>query len=70
MAAIFHVIAFISVVELLDELLNIVEALLGTAFDVRMLRNPSITMILTVVRTNIGDNEFAVFAALACMLRK
>ena len=69
-AAIFHVIAFISVVELLDELLNIVEALLGTAFDVRMLRNPSITMILTVVRTNIGDNEFAVFAALACMLRK
>ena len=65
MAAIFHVIAFISVVELLDELLNIVEALLGTAFDVRMLRNPSITMILTVVRTNIGDKAFAVFAALA-----
>ena len=64
-AAIFHVIAFNSVAALPDELLNIVEALLGTALDVRMLRNPSITITPTEVNTNIGDNAFAVFAALA-----
>ena len=65
MAAMFHVIAFNSVMELLDELLNMVEVLLGAVFEVRMLKNPSITMILTAVKTNIGDNEFVIFAALA-----
>ena len=64
-AAIFHVIAFNSVFALDEALLKMVEALLGAAFEVRMLKNPRITIAQTVVKTNTGDNEFAVFAALA-----
>ena len=64
-AAIFHVIAFNSVFVLDEALLKMVEALLGAAFEVRMLKNPRITIAQTVVKTNTGDNEFAVFAALA-----
>ena len=44
---------------------NIVLPGLQLADEARMLKNPSITMILTAVKTNIGDNEFVIFAALA-----